>query len=552
MHRWSLLAAVLVAAALPATASAALTKVADPINVAPDDKVALSQFYPDVAMAADGSFAVSYSEDASPFEQVWVQRFTAGLTKVGERIPVGPATQRNTQPAIAMAPDGRFAVAFQTYQPFPATPEHLIEVQRFAADGTAVGAPLVPDGANGDNDGHPPAIAMADDGRLAVSWIGHPANLRLLSYAANGAAQTGVQQLGGSTWPSSARPSIGMAGDGHFTATAGQNPAPALPSDVPGFRFHADGTPDGGQTPLYTGEINTPYSEPAIGMADDGRTFLAFNGRHSAGSFESDVWGRRFDAAGTALGDRFGVSDYTTSSQHSADVEVDHDGDTLVAYEGQNGTQQWGYLRRFFPDGTPDGTEEHVSTSASGGLQRVHVDSDGRGRSVVAYADSFSGAFNEVKVARYNYAAVIDPAPVDSTPGPGGGTATPAPAASTPTATTTAAPVVAPVVAASKAPKVADLVTFPSTKSCASRRSFAIRLRVPKGSNVTQATVKVNGRRVAVRRGGRLRSTVDLRKLPKGRFTVSIELRLADGKVVKGSRAYRTCVAKQKGGKPKV
>src|SRR5438045_42522 len=54
-------------------------------------------------------------------------------------------------------------------------------------------------------------------------------------------------------------------------------------------------------------------------------------------------------------------------------------------------------------------------------------------------------------------------------------------------------------------------------RSCVSRRSFRIRLRARKGDRLTSARVYVNGHRVAVLRGKRLRSRVDLRGLPKGR-----------------------------------
>lgn len=102
----------------------------------------------------------------------------------------------------------------------------------------------------------------------------------------------------------------------------------------------------------------------------------------------------------------------------------------------------------------------------------------------------------------------------------------------------------APAASAPSAVTVASAVRFPSTRKCASRRSFSIRLRVPAGAAVTEASVFVNGKRVAVRRGVRLRSTVDLRTLPKGRFRVEVRLRLASGRTLKDSRRYRTCVPK--------
>jgi hypothetical protein len=107
-----------------------------------------------------------------------------------------------------------------------------------------------------------------------------------------------------------------------------------------------------------------------------------------------------------------------------------------------------------------------------------------------------------------------------------------------------------PVTKPAALPRITTLVTFPSTRKCVSRRHFGIRLRVPKGLKAVSATVLVNGKRVAVRRGARLRSTVDLRGLPKGRFTVRIVIRLRDGRIVAGTRKYHTCVAKRLSHKP--
>lgn len=122
------------------------------------------------------------------------------------------------------------------------------------------------------------------------------------------------------------------------------------------------------------------------------------------------------------------------------------------------------------------------------------------------------------------------------------------PAAATPGAPPPPAPA-----KAAALPSFSSLATLPGTKACVSRRRFSIRLRVPRDSSVTSADVKVNGRSVAVRRGARLRSVVNLTKLPKGRFRVQITMRLADGRTVKGTRTYRTCAPKRRGnGGPRV
>jgi hypothetical protein len=95
-------------------------------------------------------------------------------------------------------------------------------------------------------------------------------------------------------------------------------------------------------------------------------------------------------------------------------------------------------------------------------------------------------------------------------------------------------------------PAFARVVTLPSTRRCASRRNFRIRLKVPRGLTATSADVSVNGRRVQVVRGRRLTAPVDLRSLPKGRFTVKILVKLSDGRRIEGTRRYRTCAPKRR------
>lgn len=89
-------------------------------------------------------------------------------------------------------------------------------------------------------------------------------------------------------------------------------------------------------------------------------------------------------------------------------------------------------------------------------------------------------------------------------------------------------------------PDVADPASGPA-RACVSRRRFRIRLAVPTGAEVRSAVVKLNGKRLTVSRGMRLTARVDLRDLPKGRYSVHIRIRLADGRQLRETRTYRTC-----------
>jgi alpha-D-xyloside xylohydrolase len=79
-------------------------------------------------------------------------------------------------------------------------------------------------------------------------------------------------------------------------------------------------------------------------------------------------------------------------------------------------------------------------------------------------------------------------------------------------------------------------------RRCSSRRAFRIRLR----RDLVAARVYVNARRVRTLRGRRLRAFVDLRGLPRGRFTVRVVGRTRLGRTVVRQRRYRTCVPRRR------
>ena len=92
---------------------------------------------------------------------------------------------------------------------------------------------------------------------------------------------------------------------------------------------------------------------------------------------------------------------------------------------------------------------------------------------------------------------------------------------------------------------VANLGTLlPKKKSsCVSSRK-RLRIVVPKvrGARIRSATVRVNGKRVRVRRSkGRLVASVDVRKRAGKKLKVTIVRRTSRGKTLKSTRSYRVC-----------
>jgi hypothetical protein len=103
--------------------------------------------------------------------------------------------------------------------------------------------------------------------------------------------------------------------------------------------------------------------------------------------------------------------------------------------------------------------------------------------------------------------------------------------------------------------KPAGVIGLPSNRKCVSRRKFRIRIRQPGGIQIQTALVFLNGKKVRVLtrkvfQRKRKVASINLRGLPRGRFTVRIVVLTSEGKTLRGTRKYRTCTKKRKSKRP--
>ena len=95
-------------------------------------------------------------------------------------------------------------------------------------------------------------------------------------------------------------------------------------------------------------------------------------------------------------------------------------------------------------------------------------------------------------------------------------------------------------------------VSLPANTRCVSRRTFQIHLRDPRYDPFKEVVVALGSRKVTVkRRGNVFVSTIDLRGLPRGAFTVRIRAITVLGHHLAGSRTYHTCARPRRSDAPK-
>jgi hypothetical protein len=95
------------------------------------------------------------------------------------------------------------------------------------------------------------------------------------------------------------------------------------------------------------------------------------------------------------------------------------------------------------------------------------------------------------------------------------------------------------------------LLETPSNRRCVSRRFFRIKLRRRFQPAIVAVTVRLRGVTRVLRRRP-WGTIVDLRGLPRGRFTVRITALTRTGRTIRGTRKYRTCRGKLRGGRPRL
>jgi hypothetical protein len=336
---------------------------------------------PDVGLDGDGDFVIAWeSRQDGNLKGVFARRFDSSGAPQAVELQVNTFTTNNQAgAAIAMASDGSFVIAWQSFGQDGS--DNGIFAQRYDSGGARQGSELQVNTTVGLAQRYP-AIAVDGDGDFVVAWT---------SYGQDGSM-----------------------GDGVF-ARRYDSAGVALTGEL--------------QVNSYTSGAQTFASLAA--QSGGGLVISWTSARDGSGN---GVFAQRFDSAGSKLGGEFLANSYTSGEQRFGDVGIDPDGDFVIAWSsvGQDGGVDGVFAQAFDAAGSRQGGEFAVNIYTLGAQRLFGAAGSLGGRFVVVWDSTLNqdGSFEGVFARGFMSTAAT------STP-----TATATPTA-TSTATSTATPTV--------------------------------------------------------------------------------------------------------------
>jgi hypothetical protein len=357
------------------------------------------QLTPVVAVAPSGDFVVvweddSRSGDGSGHHDILARGFSAGGCSGFADVVVNTNTAGHQQtPAMAMDAAGNFVVAWADDSDDNGV--FQVHARGFNFDGTERFPTFT---VNSVDDGQQlnPAVAMAPDGRFVVAWEDDPArdgNFQILmrGFAADGTERFADRSVHATAEGVRIRPAVGMADDGGFVVTWQDD------TDANGtYQIHARGFTADGAERFARLTVNTvdagQQRNPAIGVASSGAFVVAWEDDQNRDG-EYQTLARGFGADG-----RPGLSDFRVHGAAGGNhlrpsLSMAPDGTFAITWEDDGGADGWYQVHAaaFSSEGADLMAEWTVNRIADGQQRAPSIGLNAEGTIAVAWQDDMDG-----------------------------------------------------------------------------------------------------------------------------------------------------------------
>jgi hypothetical protein len=172
---------------------------------------------------------------------------------------------------------------------------------------------------------------------------------------------------------------------------------------VYGRRYNAGGTAQGSEF-LVNATLLDDQRAPAVAMNASGAFAIAWEGRGLLGALFPGVYVQRYNASGVAQGTEIGVAGSLLLSITNVSIAMDSSGGFVVAWEDASITGRDISARRYAADGTALGAAFTVNQTTSGNQLTPRIAMDSAGNFLIVWTGNGSGDNSGVFARLYNAA----------------------------------------------------------------------------------------------------------------------------------------------------
>lgn len=365
-----------------------------------------NQTGPAVTVLTTGDFIVvwngSEADNGDPDDSAQGQRYDSAGNPLGDQFLINTYTTGDQiTRAIAAGLDGTFIVAWSSNGSYgDDSDDRSVQAQRFDSSGAPVAAQFQVNTYTTDYQDRP-SIAIAPSGDFVIVWNSSDADngdsndmsIQGQLYSSDGSPAGDQFLVNTYTTDAQRLPTIAMDADGDFVVVWESDSADDDTSNasIQGQRFHSNGDTLGTQFQVNT-YTTSVQEKPTVAMAQDGAFVVVWQ---SFGSDNGDnnnfgIQAQRYSPSGDPVASQFLVNTYTNFAQRNPSVDIDADGDFVVAwrsYGSNTGDTSLASVQaqRFTSDGSPIGDSFLVNTSTLGNQEAPSVAVGAAGDFVVAW-----------------------------------------------------------------------------------------------------------------------------------------------------------------------
>jgi hypothetical protein len=260
-----------------------------------------------------------------------------------------------------------------------------------------------------------PSVASDSAGNFVVVWRGYgpdgsASGILGQRYSSSGSPQGTEFRVNTYTTNSQRRPWVAVGPSGDFVVVWTSVLQDGSGSGIFGQRFASSGTPQGAEFRVNTYTTGDQYFHSNVALDPSGNFVVVWTSYPQDGS-SAGVFAQRFASSGAPQGPEFRVNSYTTGTQRYPFVAADSGGNFVVVWASadQDGAGEGVFGQRFDASGSPLGQEFRVNTYTTGGQRAFAAAADAAGNFVVVWDDDASHDGSGVGVFGQRYASSGSP-----------------------------------------------------------------------------------------------------------------------------------------------